>query len=309
MKENNTKVKVILDTDIGTDIDDTWALGFMLCCPEIEPEMVLSATGNTVYRAKIAAKLLDSLGRSDIDIAVGKQTYEDTGPQAPWVENYELFQYSGNIFHNGIEHAAAKILGSDEPITLCCIGPLTNIAKLLEVAPEIAPRTHLVGMQGSLDFGLEGEPGKIAEWNIAQDIKAAQKTLSAPWKSISLTPLDTCGRVRLRGEFYEKLDENRNPLIKLIMENYRIWNTLTQYNDDKVESSVLFDTVAIYMCYADELIEFENIRVSIDDDGFINESEDGVMVRFARSWKDIDKFKNLLTDRLLAYQTGAVQLV
>ena len=48
-------IPVILDTDIGNDIDDNWALGLLLKMPELAPKLVLSCTGDTNYRALVAA--------------------------------------------------------------------------------------------------------------------------------------------------------------------------------------------------------------------------------------------------------------
>jgi len=58
MKQITPRIPVILDTDIGTDIDDTWALAMLLRCPELDVRLILSDTGNTEYRARIIARLL-----------------------------------------------------------------------------------------------------------------------------------------------------------------------------------------------------------------------------------------------------------
>ncbi len=64
-------IPVILDTDIGTDIDDTWALALLLRCPELDPKLILMETGDSTYRAKITAKLLAKAGRTAIPIGLG----------------------------------------------------------------------------------------------------------------------------------------------------------------------------------------------------------------------------------------------
>ena len=67
----NKKIPVILDTDIGTDIDDTWALAFLLKCPELDVKLITTASGDTFERAKIVAKILEIAGRTDIPIGLG----------------------------------------------------------------------------------------------------------------------------------------------------------------------------------------------------------------------------------------------
>ena len=63
---------VILDTDIGTDIDDTWALGMLMNCPEVDLKAVVSAHADTEYRASLVAKLLEVWSRTDVAVGVGK---------------------------------------------------------------------------------------------------------------------------------------------------------------------------------------------------------------------------------------------
>jgi inosine-uridine nucleoside N-ribohydrolase len=52
------KIPVVLDTDIGYDIDDTWALGFLLKSPEVDLKLVVSDTHDTTYSAQLLAKFL-----------------------------------------------------------------------------------------------------------------------------------------------------------------------------------------------------------------------------------------------------------
>lgn len=84
------RIPVILDTDIGGDIDDTWALAMLLRSPELDLKLVVTDTGNTAYRARVAAKLLEIGGRTDVPVGVGIHLADETGPQEPWVAGYEL---------------------------------------------------------------------------------------------------------------------------------------------------------------------------------------------------------------------------
>ena len=55
-------IPVIVDTDIGHDVDDVWALAFLLRCPELDVKLITTTTGDTLYRARLTAKLLENLG-------------------------------------------------------------------------------------------------------------------------------------------------------------------------------------------------------------------------------------------------------
>src|SRR5260370_15916955 len=69
-----TRQKIILDTDIGDDIDDAFALGLALSSPELQLLGVTSAWGNTDLRARLAARLLAQTGHSEIPVTAGPTT-------------------------------------------------------------------------------------------------------------------------------------------------------------------------------------------------------------------------------------------
>ena len=68
------RLTVILDTDIGADIDDAWALGFAMQSPDIDLVGVTITDGNTAARARVACKLLHVGGRDEVPVAVGRKT-------------------------------------------------------------------------------------------------------------------------------------------------------------------------------------------------------------------------------------------
>src|SRR5260221_9971780 len=82
------KSKVILDTDIGDDIDDAWALAFVISYQGFEPLGVTITHGNTPARAKIACKLLHVTHRDDIPVFVGRQTNDKVFQQYSWAEDF-----------------------------------------------------------------------------------------------------------------------------------------------------------------------------------------------------------------------------
>src|ERR671910_484685 len=86
------RVQVILDTDIGDDIDDAWALGFALQSPDIELVGVTITNGDTPARAKVACKLLHVGGRDDVPVAVGRKTHDTPEHQFSWAENFSAKQ-------------------------------------------------------------------------------------------------------------------------------------------------------------------------------------------------------------------------
>ena len=302
-------IPVILDTDIGDDIDDTWALALLLKSPELSIKLVSADTADTSYRAKIIARLLEIAGRTDVPIGVGIPNVgcATQKRQLPWVADYDLNQYPGRVHTDGVQAIIDTIMRSPEPVTLICIGPVPNIAEALRREPRIAPRTRFVGMHGSFHWHigtnpeLSMEPGACAEWNVVCDVASAQTVFTAPWLSATITPLDTCARVVLKGARYRQLRDASDPLMRAVIDNYRIWaTTFNGACDPDMQSSVLFDCVAIHLAHTTRWLELHRIGVRVDDDGFTREDPSAHPCNVALAWEDYDAFADILVTRLLA---------
>lgn len=292
------RIPAILDTDIGGDIDDTWALAMMLKSPELDVKLVVSDTGNTTYRAKIAAKLLDTAGRTDVPVGVGVHISDPLGPQAAWVENYDLAAYPGAVLPDGVGAIIDTIMKSPEPVTLVCIGPVPNVAAALSREPRIAGRARFVGMHGSVRRGYGGSEKISAEYNVATHTPDCQKVFAAPW-DMTITPLDTCGLVKLQGEKYRRVRDCPDPLVRAVIENYRIWAKAGNLGDiAERESSVLFDTVAVYLAFSEELLVMEKLGIRVSDDGYTLIDPGAKTINSAVGWRSLAAFEDFLVQRL-----------
>ena len=297
---NDTKIPVILDTDIGLDIDDTWALGFLLKCPEFDIKLITTSSDNTPLKAKLVAKFLESVGRTDIPIGIGPQDNLEKGWLYPWIKDYEILHYPGKVHENGMEVLCSTIMNSPEPLTVIAIGPLGTVAGALKMNPHITENSRFIGMHGSIRIGERGSNSPCGEFNVKSNIEACRDVFQAPWEK-TITPLDTCGNIVLSGVLFERFLNCDNLVVKSIKENYEIWKKKKipkLIMAKKNESSILFDTVAIYLGFSEDLLNIEELKIEITDHGLTQISERGNLVRCATSWKDVQSFKELLVDRL-----------
>jgi inosine-uridine nucleoside N-ribohydrolase len=297
--QKTQRIPVILDTDIGNDIDDTWALAMMLKCPELEVKLVVGDTGDAVYRSKLIAKMLEVAGRTGIPVGVGINFGQSskTKRQEPWVADYDLAKYPGKVHQDGVGAIIDAVMNSPEPVTLICIGPLPNIGAALEREPRIARKARFVGMHGSIRKGYGGSEKISRECNVANHTKDCQKVFTAPW-DMTITPLDTCGLVTLAGERYKAVEQCRDPVIQALMVNYRHWSLAWSGKEPSGASSVLFDTVAIYLAFADDLLAMEKLPIRVTDDGYTVIDENAKLINCAMAWKDMGAFEDLLVQRL-----------
>lgn len=310
------KRAVILDTDICDDIDDTWALALLLSTgegPELDVKLITTESGNTTAKAKMVAKFLETVGRTDIPIGIGIQHHTDSHRYDVWAKDYDLSSYPGTIYQDGVQALVDTIMKSRKPITVIAIGPVPNIAAALRRESRIAEKAEFIGMHGSIRRGYGGGPEPHAEWNVKAFIKEAQEVFTASW-DITITPLDTCGIVQLKGEKYQKVLKKNSPLTRALMENYRIWTKggiaeenrnlseaeVNKRADENVNfgSSTLFDTVAIYLAVSTRLVRMEKLGIKVTDDGFTRIDDKAKVINCATEWKDLSAFEDFIVDRL-----------
>lgn len=288
--------QVILDTDIGDDIDDTWALMHMLGSGKVDLKLIITACDDTEAKVKLVARMLQTIGKTDIPIGKGIKISDKKINQLQWIENYSLDGYGGKIFDNGVETMVEMIRNAKDPIILCVIGPMMNIARALEVAPDIAQKTKVVSMAGSVYIGYGGKQGRDCEYNVCRDAESARKVFSAPWE-ITIIPLDTCGTIILKGDKYQRVETSPSLFAKVVIENYNIWTNRKHY--PKNESSVLYDTLACYCTWSEDVVEIKTVNLSIDKEGKTYPDENGRPVRCALTWKDKEKFEQILVETLV----------
>jgi len=299
----STGAPVILDTDIGDDIDDTWALLMLLRMPQFDLKLALGDFGNAIYRSRLLAKLLDTTGRTDVAVGIGLGLRDKRGRQSGWLGDYSLEDYPGTVHRDGVQALIDTIKLSRKPVTLICIGPVPNIAEALRRDPSIADNARFVGMHGSLFVGYNGAPKPATEWNVRKDPQALQKVFAAPW-DCTITPLDTCGLVRLQGENYQKIYRSDDSWLNALIENYEMWLSKARYMDPATDtrkfSSTLYDTVAVYLAAEQNLVEMQNLPLRVTDDGnTVVDETNGRIVHCATSWKNLAAFEKKLVEILL----------
>ncbi len=293
------RIPVILDTDIGTDIDDTWALALLLSLPDLDLKLVVTDHGDTVARARVAAKFLQVSGRGDIPVGIGKRTKDSPVPQKEWARDYDLRSYPGGVHEDGVGALVDLIMKSSEMITLIVLGPAPNIREALAREPRIVSRARVFAMSGSVDIGYDGSPRPAAEYNVKEDPAAARAMYGAGWE-IAIAPLDTAGTIRLAGDRYKRILACQKPSIRALIENYRIWAGRVDWakvNPDE-KSSVLFDTLAVALVRWPSYCSVETVTLEVTDDGFTRRTPAGSRVRAALRWKNRDEYEEWLTSRL-----------
>lgn len=289
------KSKIILDTDIGDDIDDAFALALALQSPEIEVLGVTTAWGDTGLRARLANRLVEEAGKKGIPVLAGVATQSRTNfTQADWARSGEP----------GIPHGDAVKFLLDEArkrpgeVTLVAIGPLTNVGDAIDRDVEgFRKFKRVVIMGGSIrrgygDMGYGPNRGPQPEYNIYSDVKAAQK-LFASAVPIFMMPLDSTQLL---------LDENKRTL--LFSTGSRLTNSLAALyfqwvRSTRTPTATLFDAMAVAYAVNPELCPVEPLNITVDEKGMTTPIPGTPNAQACLS-SDSEKFFRFLLPRLMA---------
>jgi purine nucleosidase len=254
------RTKVIIDTDIGDDIDDAYALGLALSSPELEIIGVTTAWGATDLRAQLASRMLYETGRDDIPVVAGIKTGDQTFDQYGWAE---WFHHPKIHQQNVVDFYTEQINRYPGQITLIAIGPLTNIGALIERAPNTFRKLKLVVIMGgnvtltSYDVYSGTSPNPAPEYNIMKDVSAARKLFTSG-VPIIMAGLDATTMLKLDEVKRARLFRKSSPLTDSITVLYHLWGNTTP---------TLFDPMAVFMVIDPTLTRLVPMHIEVDDNG------------------------------------------
>ena len=301
-KSSVSPIPVVYDTDIGGDIDDVWALSFLVHSPELELKLVTINKGGVQRKAQVAAKLLTAMGRDDVPIAIGRTNERWTPRYYDWASDFDLSNYDGAVTDDGVEKMIQTIeADSTGRLRLLAVGPMLNVAGVLERRSDLAERVELVAMSGSIYTGYGGSEAPDAEANVEVAPDAARHVYAADWKRFVIAPLDVTGGLHLAGDRYRSIYESDAPTPQAIISAYKVFEPNADFADVDVtrRSSTLHDAAAVYLAFSEAYLGLETLSLRVTDDGYTRvDPENGHTVEAALDWTNESAFKDLLVKRL-----------
>jgi inosine-uridine nucleoside N-ribohydrolase len=288
------KQKVILDTDIGDDIDDAFALALALKSPELDILQVNSGFGNTPLRARLLQRFLNSVNRPDIPVAVGIQTSASNNfTQWQYAERVPSDQVSKSDAVQSTLDLIAKYPGQ---ITLIAIGPYINIGAMIDKDPVTFRKLkRVIVMGGSVYAGYRGmndadylhPPGPEPEWNVLQSISQTRNLL-ASGVPVFMMPLDAT-QLKLDEVKRELIFRHDTPITDQLVLLYHQWGGLTP---------TLYDPMTIAFAIDPAMCPVTPMRIRVDDKGYTR-PEQGQPNAQVCLRSDPEKFFSFYLQRLL----------
>jgi inosine-uridine nucleoside N-ribohydrolase len=256
-------VPTILDTDIGTDYDDQVALTYILANPTIfDLKLVVCSTFNTTARGQIAAKSLAIFGRFDVPVAIGQNTGVSSMAEYEWAQNYTLDQFQkdgGTVYENGEDALFNEMqkANADNIYNVIEISPETSLGHVIQrLQPDTLKYIRLFAMAGSIYRGYGNSSNSSKEYNIYEDIPAAQTVFNSSWAYFGLAPLDTTIFVQFSGPEWQTFlsFRNQNNHVQLVIDSYTIWYNNGGKNNGALKpfspedgTSTMYDVLAAFL--------------------------------------------------------------
>jgi len=276
--------RVIIDTDPG--LDDAVAILFALASSKFDVLGLTTVAGNIGLERTTfnAGSLLAAVGRGDIPVISGAAT-------ALVRANIHAAVVHGNdglgglslprpMSPHGTDAASwmARILLAEPggKIDILALGPLTNIAHLIERHPEASTRMGRLIVMGGAIYE-PGNAGPASEFNFACDPEATARVLGSDIKT-TIIPLDVTRRVRADRNYVEALRGSAAGNVAA--------DLLAAYLQDEKTSRPLHDPCVMLLALQPELFDLETIRLSVNvgsdaDAGALTVSDSGSTVSVA----------------------------
>jgi len=262
--------QVIVDMDIGDDIDDSFALALLLQSPEIEIVGITTAWGDTALRAQLVERMLRETGHSGIPIATGIAT---TGNPQPFTQARYAQRGQPVAALPAVDFLLEHIRRQPGKITLLALGPLTNVGAAIERdAATFGKLKQVVMMGGSVRSGYRKSqyvPARPAdkEYNIASEVKGAQRLFTSG-VPIVMMPVDST-QIRLDEVERNALLGHGSPVTDALALMYHQW--INAYQPWSSNMPSLFDVVPVAWLLDPTVCPTTPLRIAVTADGYTRE--------------------------------------
>lgn len=252
------KEKVLLDTDIGTDIDDAVCLAYLLANRDCDLLGITTATGEAEKRAMIASAICRHAGR-DIPIYPGADV-------PMFIKQNQLIAHQAEMLHRwnhqkkfpkgeAVEFLRSTIRKHPGEITLLTIGPLSNIGLLFLVDPEIPSLLKGLVMMCGYFFGQIPDKD-FFEWNAYGDYHASSIVYKSNLKNNRSVGLDVTYNVSMSETEFKKTFTSE--LFDPVHDFSKVWF------EKFYRSTTFHDPLASAVIFNNELCKFRRGEIEID---------------------------------------------
>lgn len=266
---------LILDTDIGSDVDDAMALGVVLGSPELQPFAITTVYGDTELRARLASRLASLSTQASPECVLAGRT-ETLSGKPVWWAGHEGKRYSDldrepiDIRQDAVEYIVRMADEHPGSVDLLAIGPLTNVAACLDADPRFASNLRRLVVMGG-DF--RPHAARVPEHNIVSDVAAAQRVFTSDL-DIAVGGLDLTMQLTVGRALVGRIS-SAGPFGASLGEEIAEWWSFLNESENTPHDPIL----AVYLARPD-LFQTRSAQVTVSDEGMTHDADaDGGRVK------------------------------
>ncbi|WP_238327535.1 nucleoside hydrolase [Paenibacillus gorillae] len=309
--------RMILDTDIGTDVDDAMAVALSMFSPEIQVEGITTVYGDVDLRSRMVRRILQLGGREDIRIYSGIRETLLRNREIWWLGHEgegilhldERDEELGFEDKHAVDFIIDTVMNNPGEITLVPIGPLTNIAAALIREPKVAQNVkEIILMGGVARIGSNASELDYYEHNISRDPELASIVFGSG-APIVMVGLDVTRKVLLDRTHLDRLTATGKPLNLILVKLVERW--LDWYKHDY---TAMNDPLAVALLINRSFVKTKRMKVHIEYDHrhptgqTIAQQQEDANVEICVE-VDCEAFMELLLQRLCDYEVKQAEHV
>lgn len=247
--------KIFIDTDIGSNVDDAFALAMAAKLPDAEIIGVTTVGSMVAIRAQLARKVLTAAGKRGVPVSAGCGQGLIEPPSRHFPEQAPVLDEVDKLFFppaNGVDFLRDAIKRHPGELVVLTLGAMTNIALALRTEPAICRLIRkLVIMAGT-------EALHYAETNIRSDPEAAHIVFNSGIPFV-IVPKDITQHAIMPDALTDKLSKSDLPLCKILWEMTKIWLQTTG-----ATAPILNDPLALVIAVYPDIAKLERVRVEVE---------------------------------------------
>lgn len=258
-------VPVVLDTDIGDDIDDALALALVLQSPELDLRAITTVLQGGEARGALVWRILELYDRTSIPVGLGaEQTLLGNPSSEVPIQAKALpagFRMPEDRRRNGVQLMIDTVMRSPEKITLLAVGPLTNVALALRAEPRLKDKLERIVLMNGVFFqsGLE--------YNTYRDAEASAIVYSSG-VPVMTVGLDVTLQCRLSPAQLERIGQSNLPNVKFLYQLIQAWQ-----NGKANQMPILHDPLAVLAMIQPDLVTLQKGKVEVETRGVPGRSQ------------------------------------
>ncbi len=276
---------VILDTDLGGDADDIFALLFAIHSPELKIDLIVTSDEHNSHRARYTEEFLELI-HADIPVVAGL----DVGNTKLFVVD-EQIKDKQRVVNNNFLEEIKKVIEKNELTHYVCIGPQSNLAAFIKKYPELKSKITILFMGGAINYRVPNSP----EHNVKYDVQSAIDVFHSDWnKKYVLSDVTFKEEIKIdkKSKMFKELEELDKPHLNFIIESMNLLFkkvTPETYMHDPITLSYLIDN---------QIINFERQKLKMSKRGIMQISPNGQETIVSTS-ANYEAFLRIFKERIL----------